>query len=172
LKNVGKIFEEDFKKSFDETKYMVHRLKDTAQSYNKSKDTSFTWDNPCDFFIYSSNSKTLYAIENKSTKYKSMTFDREYVKDSTKMIKYHQIDSLTTLSEYNGIIAGLVLNFRDEDDNTQRTYFQDIRDFRKMINDIDKKSFNEIDLILHNGKKIEGQKKRVRYRWSFDNVMP
>ena len=38
MKNAGKQFEDNFKKSIP--KYcMIHRLKDTAQSYNNSKET-------------------------------------------------------------------------------------------------------------------------------------
>ena len=49
--NSGKQFEKDFSQSIPSYCY-VHRLRDSAQSYNQSKQTSFTWDNECDFFIW------------------------------------------------------------------------------------------------------------------------
>lgn len=168
LKNVGKIFEEDFKKSIP-SYCMVHRLKDTAQSYNRNVNTRFTWNNPCDFFIFSSQSHNLYAIECKSTKYKSMAFQTE--KDDTeKMIKYHQIQSLSDLSKYDGIVAGFLFNFRDEDNDSQRTYFQNINDFNRMCDEIQKKSFNEMDLILNGAVKINGNKKRTHYMWNIEEL--
>jgi penicillin-binding protein-related factor A (putative recombinase) len=90
---------------------------------------------------------------------------------SQKMIKLHQIESLTKISEYDGAIAGFFLNFRDEKNNTQRTYFLNIIDFNKIIKDTEKKSINEIDIILNNGIKISGEKKRVRFRWDIDEFL-
>ncbi len=50
-KNPGKRFEQDFYNSIDRGRCFIHRLKDTAQSYNNSGGTKFTWNNPCDFFL-------------------------------------------------------------------------------------------------------------------------
>ena len=113
----------------------------------------------------------LFAIECKSTKYKSMSFQIDKNDKSTKMIKYHQIDSLTDMSKYNGVRAGFILNFRDEVHNMERTYFQDIKDFNNMCKKINKQSFNEMDLILNGAIKIEGIKKRVHYTWNIDEFL-
>lgn len=171
MKNAGKQFEDNFKKSIP--KYcMIHRLKDTAQSYNNSKETKFTWNNPCDFFCFDSKSHILYAFELKTTKYKSMSYETENDKKSTKMIKYHQIKSLKKLSQYDGITAGFILNFRDEKSGVERTYFQNITDFSSMCQKINKVSFNEIDLIMNgNAIKISGIKKRVNYQWNLDEFL-
>lgn len=167
MTNSGKRFEEDFSKSIPQYCFL-HRLKDTAQSYNNSGKTRFTWNNPCDFFLFNSNSRLFYAVECKSTKYKSMSVQVDKDDKSSKMIKYHQIESLTNMSEYDGIVAGLILNFRDEGKGVERTYFQLITDFNRMIKEINKVSFNEMDLILYNAIKINGVKKRVRYYWNMD----
>lgn len=169
-KNVGKIFEEDLSSSIPDYCY-VHRLRDSAQSYNNSSNTKFTWDNECDFFIWDSNKHIFYAIECKSTKYKSMSVQSDKDDKSSKMIKLHQIESLTKISEYEGAIAGFFLNFRDEKNNTERTYFLNIIDFNKMMKNIEKKSFNEIDILLNNGIKISGRKKRVRFSWDVDEFL-
>ena len=169
--NSGKRFEEDFAKSVPQYCFL-HRLKDTAQSYNNSKTTRFTWDNPCDFFMFDSNTHLFFAIECKSTKFKSMNFQVDENDKSTKMIKYHQLKSLVDMAKYNGIVAGLFINFRGENDDNQRLYFVRIDNFYKMINQINKASFNEIDLIMYGSAiKIQGAKKRTRYAWDIDGFL-
>lgn len=168
--SVGKQFEKDFSSSIPSYCY-VHRLKDSAQSYNNSKSTKFAWDNECDFFIWDSNKHIFYAIECKSTKYKSMSVQLDKEDKSSKMIKYHQVESLTKISNFDGAKAGFFLNFRDEKNNTERLYFIDITDFNKMMKVINKVSFNEIDIILNHGIKISGEKKRVHFRWDLDGFL-
>ena len=170
ITNYGKQFEKDFSSSIPSYCY-VHRLRDSAQSYNQSKQTSFTWDNECDFFIWDSNARLFYAVECKSTKYKSMSVQLSKEDKSNKMIKYHQIESLTKISKYNGAIAGFCLNFRDEKNETERLYFMNIIDFNKMIKNVGKASFNEIDILLYNGVKIIGNKKRVHFNWNLDEFL-
>lgn len=167
MKNFGKQFESDFSSSVPSYCF-VHRLRDSAQSYNNNKDTSFTWDNECDFFIWDSSTHLFYAIECKSTKYKSISVQIDKDDKSSKMVKYHQIESLTNMSKYDGLIAGFLFNFRDEKNNCQRTYFQNVTDFNRMMKEINKVSLNEIDLVLYNSVKINGEKKRVNYRWNID----
>lgn len=160
-KNVGKIFEEDFAKSTPES-WFCHRLKDTAQSYNNSDKTKFSWENPFDYFLFNGN--ILYCLELKSTCQKYMGFQENEDDESSKMIKWHQIKSLTEASEYKNIVAGFILNFRLSDDE-QITYFLDVRDFNKMKNSINKKSFTIMDAVLYGAKKIDGFKKRTRWHW-------
>ena len=166
-KSKGKIFEEDFRKSIP-SNIFVHRLKDSAMSYTKSDDVSFTWDNSCDFFVFSG--KKFYAIECKSSKYSSMSVELEKEgKDSKKMIKYHQIQDLSKISKYENCIAGFMLNFRNEENNSQVLYFLEINDFLNMMNKIGKKSFNILDAIQNGAKKIEGQLLRTHYRWDLSS---
>ena len=166
----GKQFEKDFSSSIPSYCY-IHRLRDSAQSYNNSENTKFAWDNECDFFIWDSNAHIFYAIECKSTKYKSMSVQLNKEDKSSKMIKLHQIESLTKISEYNGAISGFCLNFRDEKNSTERLYFMNIIDFNRMIRNIGKASFNEIDIVLNNGVKIFGNKKRVHFNWDIDTFL-
>lgn len=171
--NFGKRFEEDFKNSVPDYCY-VHRLRDSAQSYNNSSNTKFAWDNECDFFLYDGKSHLFYGIECKTTKSKRMDFQIDKDDESSKMIKYHQIESLTNMSKYDGIIAGFFFNFRHfegQDNAFENTYFQNITDFNKMIKKIGKKSFNEMDIILNGAIKVHGQKKRVRYRWDIESFL-
>ena len=167
-KSYGKHFEEDFVSSVPEYCY-VHRLRDSAQSYNDSEGTSFSWDNECDFFIWNGNTRLFYAIECKSTKGKSMSVQLDKKDKSKKMVKLHQIESLEKISRYNGTISGLILNFHDDNNDNQRTYFIDINYFINMMKHIDKKSFNEIDLLtIGKAIKIQGFKKRTRWGWNLN----
>ncbi len=169
-KNAGKQFEKDFSSSIPPYCY-AHRLRDSAQSYNTSKNTKFTWDNECDFFIWDSMHRLFYAIECKSTKYKSMSVQLDKDDKSSKMVKYHQVESLTKISKYDNAIAGFLLNFRDEKNDTERTYFMNIVDFNNMMKKLNKVSFNEIDIILNHGIKILGKRKRIHFSWDFDEFL-
>ena len=176
MKNVGKKFEEDFAKSVPDYCY-VDRLKDTAQSYNKSNKTKFTWNNKCDFYLWDKIGRNFYGIECKSTKNKSMSVQLSKEEDDKKMIKYHQIKSLREMSKYD-IVAGFFLNFRhfeDDEDKSkyiETTYFLHINDFDIMMGELGKKSFSELDLIrLGNPIKISGKKKRTRFCWDLDEFL-
>ena len=171
-KNSGKQFEKDIASSVPSGVFL-HRLNDTAQAYNNSKSTSFTWNNKCDFYMYT---KPLFlAIECKSTKYKSMSVQLDNDGNDSSMIKYHQIVSLREMSEYDGIVSGFLFNFRHfegEENAFETTYFQRIEDFLDMMLKIDKKSFNELDLLTFgNVIKVRGQLKRVRYRWDIESLL-
>ena len=176
--NVGKQYEKDIFNSIPDY-CMKHRLRDSAQSFTTHSDTRFSWDNECDFFVFDDKRRLLYAIECKSTKYKSMSWESEQEyeqnkaikKTSTRMIKYHQIKSLNNFDKFNYLIPCFVLNFRTEGTNIQRTYFIHINDFVKMIKTLNKKSFDEIDLINNGAIKINGLKKRTRYAWDINEFL-
>ena len=170
MKNAGKIFEEDFSKSAPDYCF-VHRLNDTAQSYNNSNETKFAWNNKCDFFIFDTNKRLFWTLELKSTKYLSFSCQLSEEEDDNKMIKFHQIKSLREMSKYNNILSGFILNFRNEDIGEQETYFLHIKDFDRMMSDIGKKSFNKKDILKYNAVKIDGRKKRVRFSWNIDNFL-
>lgn len=166
--NPGKIFEQDIVSSIDKEKFLVHRLKDSAQSFNRN--AAFAWNNPCDFFVYSTANNMLFPIEAKSTKYKSFTYDDPYgMEKESKMVKRHQILSLKDFSKYNGVFPMFLFNFREIGDNKEQyTYAQHIDDFMRMIDEIDKNSFNIIDVIKCGGVRVHGVKKRTRYKWQIE----
>lgn len=169
--NPGKIFEQDLISSIDKEMFFVHRLKDSAQSFNRS--ATFAWNNPCDFFIYSSFNNILFPIEAKSTKSKSFTYDNPYgTEKESKMVKRHQILSLKDFAKYNGVFPMFLFNFRElGESKEQYTYAQHIDDFMRMIEGIDKKSFNMMDVVLYGGKRISGEKKRTRYKWQLEEFL-
>ena len=165
-KNVGKKFEDNWKKSVPEDVYFL-RLHDSANSFNQGSSTlRFSMKSPYDCQLFDGKSRTLYCLELKSASGKSMSFERKKGDNKSANIKFHQIESLTKASKYDGIQAGFIMNFRFEDKDTEITYFQSITDFNRMIKNTNKKSFNIIDLLKYNPIKIEQTKKKINYTYN------
>lgn len=170
LMNSGKVFENDFASSLPSYCFK-HRLRDSAQSFLKQGNMRFAWNNECDFLIFDTLRCKLFAVELKSTKYKSMSIQTDENDTENKMIKYHQIKSLTEFMKYDNVIPCFVLNFRDEQSNSQRTYYIHIKDFNQCVGGNGKKSINEIDIINNSGIKIDGILKRTHYLWQIDDLL-
>lgn len=171
MKNAGKKFEETIKKSIETSTQFIIRLQDPPQSFIQSEYSKFSNQNPCDYILYDSQYRILMLLELKSTKYKSMNFQLNIDDKQNKMIKYHQIESLSKYSSYNGVLSGFLFNFRDEKNKIERTYFQNVIDFNKMISLLEKKSFNEIDLLMNNSIRLQGKKLRVNYIWDMKQLI-
>ena len=169
--NSGKIFEDDFKSSIDKDRCLLLRLNDQPQSFSKT--AKFSLKPPCDFVLYDSITKLFVPLELKTTKYRSMSYeDINEENPNTAMIHKHQLEKLLEFSNYNGVKSGLLLNFRTEETNIQRTYYISIQNFLDMCKKINKKSVNEIDLInVGNAVKVDGLKKRSRYLWNINSLL-
>ena len=171
-KNTGKIFESAIKSSIPPYCLLI-RLPDPPQSFVQSKATRFSHKNPCDYICYDSDSGTLYCLELKTTGYKSMSFENIHNDDNeSKMIHKHQTIGLLEFSKYNGVVSGFLFNFRHfegEPNYNEMTYFMEVNDFQNMCDNIGKKSFNEVDIILNGAKRIDGTKKRTRFTWDMDS---
>lgn len=169
--NVGKIFEEDFKNSIPKGIYH-YRLRDSVASFNKAiqEQLKYTVDNPCDYFMWNPKNGNFYALELKTTKETSLTYwQKEFEeagKDKKFMIRKNQILGLTEMAEYN-IVAGFVINFR----YTNHTYFWYIKDFNNFVKQNDKKSFNEANVVLNNGIRIEQKMLRTHYRYDVEKFL-
>jgi len=85
--NKGKAFEKDFQEAAKNDELFVLRLHDTSLSWQHEKTSRFQPENPCDFLIY--ELPNLFAIECKSTCYKSLTIQRDIKDKASKMIKAH-----------------------------------------------------------------------------------
>ena len=169
--NVGKKFEKCFKDSIPDF-CLKYRLKDPPQAQNHTSNSVFSWNNPCDFFMFDTHNREFWCLELKSTKQRYITFeDINSNKIQSKMIKKHQILDLKKFSNYDYVNSGFIFNFREDADNIQRSYYQDINSFLKMCNNINKSSFNEIDLIMNGAIKIIGDKLRVNYRWNIGQLI-
>lgn len=164
-KSVGKAFEENWKKSVPKD-VMYFRLKDSAQAFGGSNNLRFSIKNPCDCFLYTM--PYMFALELKSVGTSSISFEKTKG-EPKKVIHYHQIEGLKDFAKYN-IISGFVLNFRKKD-GTEICYYQHIDDFVTMIDSIDKKSFNEKDLMDNNAMIIESKKKKVNYSYNIEKFI-
>lgn len=170
--NSGKHFENTIKSSIPDY-CLYYRLPDPPQSFNQSSSLRFSWKNPCDCFIFDSHSSIFYCLELKTTKNNAFSFEDINIeeKQPAKMIHKHQILALLDSSRFNNVCAGFIFNFRNESKHIETTYFHKIDDFLRMINEINKKSFNEKDLLKYNPIEIIGKKKRVNYLWDIDKFL-
>lgn len=170
MSNVGKRFEQQVKKSCPPYLLMI-RLNDPPQSFNNT--AKFSIKNPCDYIEFDSKHRILVPMEYKTTKLKSMSFeDVNSDEEQNRMIHKHQIVGLTKFSKYDNVAAGFLFCFRDEENDMQRCYWQNVVDFNNMVRQINKKSFNELDLLAKgNPIKVSGEKKRVNYIWDIDGLL-
>lgn len=167
--NFGKKFEQDFAseaKKAKEGKIFVHRLKDSDMSYSQ-RNTYYTPTNICDYFLFFEG--RLYALELKTTTYKSISFDRN--EKDKKMIRFHQIQDLTNLLQYDNVVPGFVFNFKDEEKNIEKVYFMYINDFNNFISNTDKSSINATDIVLNGGIPIEAVCKRKWFGYNIDKMI-
>ena len=161
--NAGKIFENNFKKSVPKEVFYL-RLKDSASSFKQdSCATRFTLQNPYDILLFDTIS--LYTFELKSTDGTSFSFQRENDK-SSKMIKFHQIKGLLNANEYDNVYSGFVFDFRKSE-----TYFLRISNFVKFMNNTEKVSINEKDIINYGGIKITKARKKVNYTYDIKTLL-
>ena len=164
-KNVGKVFEDNWKKSIP--KYMWnYKPPDAATGFNQTdKNLRFSHKSPSDYFIFDTRNGLFYTLELKSFE-GACSFERTKEEKGKGTIHYYQIDTLLKFAEYDRVISGFCLDFR----SSGNTYFLEIRDFKNMIdNCISKKSFNESDMWQYcKPYKIEKEKLRVHYRYNVE----
>ena len=162
-KNVGKVFEDNWKKSCPNWLF-VYRPPDASQSFDMSSKLRFSKKSPCDYFLY--NGERLWTIELKSVAGTSISFERE--KEDKGVIHFYQVENLKNFSEYKNVISGLLVDFRGSDN----TYFLNIKEWDDLINSIDKKSFNETDLLKFvNPVFIDKKKLKVNYRYNVEKFL-
>lgn len=111
MKNSGKKFEEQFKKSVPEDIF-YYRFRDGTSAWGKQDQTRFQAKNICDCLLFDGD--YLYLLELKAHKGKSLPLSA---------IKKNQIDGLYEADRYKNLIAGLVVSFTD----TEETYFMPIQ---------------------------------------------
>lgn len=83
------------------------------------------------------------------------------------MIRENQIEGLKDASKHN-LIAGLLVNFRNEKNDT---FFILIDTYLNMIKSINKKSFNIHDLENFGATRIANTKKRTRYKYDINKMI-
>lgn len=155
--NEGKLFEQDIKKSVPNTCWM-YRLRDNASSFSGGTNTRFTSSNICDYILFDDITRKLFLIECKSTKNTSM---------ATSLVRDTQLCGLTEASKHK-LIAGFLINFRNESNDT---FFITINKFNSMMQSINKKSFDIVDLSQNGAIKIRNEKKRTRYKYQIQDLI-
>lgn len=161
--NEGKIFECYWKKSIPDDVYYL-RIKDSASSFGQDSEKSrFTPKNPYDCFVFYNG--FLFPMELKSTEGTSISIQRNR-DEKSKMIKLNQIEGLTEANKFNNIISGFIFDFRGSE-----TYWISIDNFKDFIENTDKKSINEKDVIKYKGIIISKSKKRTRYTYDIKKLL-
>jgi penicillin-binding protein-related factor A (putative recombinase) len=171
MKNEGKQFEEDWKNSYDKLPFFYLRLKDAAK-WLQGSGSSFTPENPFDSIQFTM--PYIWLLELKSTKGSSISFNPEkpYEKPKNKktnvMIKANQVKELMKSVNKEGVIPGLILNFRPRETKKEKfdnaTYFIHINDFIKFAEISKKSSINAMDCESI-GVKVNGYLKVKNYKY-------
>lgn len=165
-KNVGKIFEENFKKSIPEY-VLIYRPPDQSQSFDMKSNSNlrFSRHSPCDFMLFDDKRRKFWTLELKSFN-GSCSFER--TKTDKGIIHFHQIESLKNFSQYKNVYSGFILDFR----KTDNTYFLSILEWNQLADSISKKSFNENDLLSYcNPILINKKKLNVNYKYDIEQLL-
>ena len=162
-KSVGKVFEENWKKSVPGNIW-IYRPPDAAQSFNQSSNLRFSQKSPCDYMMF--DGYHFFCLELKSVAGKSISFEKE--KKDKGVIHLHQIEYLKSCMDYTNMVSGLIVDFR----GTDNTWFLNIKEWDNLINSISKKSFNESDLISYSHPILISKKKlKVNYKYDIDKFI-
>lgn len=161
IKNTGKVFEQSIQQCIPKYAFL-YRLPDAAQAFGKSTALRFSIKNPFDYLLWDSMHHRLFALELKTVKSKSISFERGSGENG--IIHHHQIVGLNKWNKYDGIICGFIIEFRESD----TTIFLDISDFNKLLEIIDKKSFTLNDLSNNDIPYLVIFQKKKRTRFTYD----
>lgn len=143
-----------------------YRPPDSAQGFDigSSSKLRFSKHSPCDCMMF--NGETLFCIELKTVAGKSISFERSNTDKG--VIHHYQIESLKKFSTYRNVVSGILIDFRE----SNNTYFLIIDDWDKLVNAVDKKSFNESDLLKYvNPILIEKKKLKVNYKYNIEKFI-
>ena len=140
-KNIGKVFEKEFKDSVPPECYLERYKDDTSGFYGVS--------NPADFRLYCY--PVLILLELKSHKGKSLPLEK--IRDS-------QLKGMLRAINHYGVYGGFMVNFRD----LEETYFLSVGDVEKFIQAGERKSI-PVEYFREKGIRIPQKKKRVLYTY-------
>ena len=146
--NTGKIFEEDIKKSIDDTAFL-YRLRDSGGSWQGGNKSRFTPSNICDFILFKGSK--LYLLELKSHKGKSIPYTAIKQLDKLLEVSNRKLENLKAL---------LLLNFAD----LEETYLIEVESVASIKESKSRKSLS-IEDVREYGYKVDQVKKKVRYRY-------
>lgn len=159
MKNRGKIFEENFKRSVPEG-ILYERFNDTGYIYGVNRDSyqhtnaTFTVKNVCDCFIYDGN--ILLYLELKSHKGKSLPLN---------CIRENQVKEMLKRQSYKNTIAGLLIEYSD----LERVFYINIVDYYNFIDKNERKSI-PFEWCRNVGIELEIHKLRTNYRYNVSKL--
>lgn len=145
----------------------VLRIPDAAQSFYRSSNLRFSKKNPFDFLLWCPNTLTLYTLELKTVKGKSISFER--TKEEHGEIHYHQIVGLENFEKIGECVCGFIIEFRE----LEITIFLPIAEFLRLQSIITKKSFNFNDLVNYeiNYITIPQSLLKTHYRYDIESFL-
>lgn len=152
MKNPGKAFEEDIKKSVPEWCW-IYRFKDGTANFtgNKNENVRFQAQNICDFMVMSKD--TLLLLELKSHAGASVPFT---------CIRKNQIEDMTKVN-HPKIKTYFVFNFRD----MEKTFAIKAKELKEYMETTTRKSI-PFKWCLENGIEITAKKKKVRFGYHLE----
>lgn len=147
--NSGKVFEQEIKKSVPKDVF-YYRLRDGTASFGDRSNPNirFQASNAADCMVFH---KRLFLLELKTHTGKSLPLTA---------IRENQVKELSKASRFEGVTAGLLINFRD----VGRTFFVNIVDIENFIKYEPRKSI-PIAWCEQEGLEIIGRKVKVNYVW-------
>lgn len=157
MKNLGKQFEQDFRKSIPiSDNIYYYRLKDSNNNWNRSENIRFAQNNIADAIMFYNGSmfSYLFILEFKSHKGKSLPLT---------CIRDNQLREMTEASKKIGVRPMLVVFFSD----VEKCYALDIEDVNNFIKSCDRKSI-PIEYFENNAKEIVTFKLRTNYRYNIE----
>lgn len=164
MKNLGKIFEDNWRKSVPDYAF-YYRFRDSGSTfYGGNQNLRFSASNIADCFINDPRTG-LHLIEQKNHKGKSIPLSciigtRKNDKPTT---KERQIVDLYEANKYTGVFSHLVVFFSD----VERCFSLPINKLIRFIKEEDRKSI-PIEYFEENGEEIRVEKLRTNYRFDID----
>ena len=140
-KNMGKVFEKEFKDSVPADCFFERYKDDTSGFYGVS--------NPADFRLY--KFPVLILLELKTHKGKSLPLAK---------IRPAQLSGMLKAVNYLGVYGGYLVNFRD----LEETYFLSVGDVENFYKAGERKSI-PVEFFREHGFRIPQQKKRTLYKY-------
>lgn len=155
MKNRGKIFESNFKKSIPD-KILYERFKDGTANFNGSENENvrFQAKNVCDCFLY--DGSILLYLELKSHKGKSVPLS---------CIRQNQVNELIRRQSFKNVISGFLIEFQD----LERVFYINICDFMHFTENEERKSI-PFDYCRDYGIEVEVTKLRSNYRYNVEKM--
>lgn len=156
MKNLGKIFEQNFRKSVpDDRRVYYYRLKDSASSYyGGNSNLRFSQNNIADAFLFyvGEYADLLFILEYKSHKGKSLPLT---------CIRKNQYEEMLEASKKSKVLPLLIVFFSD----IERCFALTIEEFDKFVKNTDRKSI-PLEYFENYGIEIETTKLKTNYRYN------